>query len=124
VVVSTGTGVKSLGSLTPFFNGPSSPPNSGFSDADVSWPSGGASSGCAVAAAVSQGFLRAGTVFGAESSVPRTMLGMVSMPGMGWLRVMRSTMWVKVVGYLGSGGGGSDGSGVVDWVGGGGGGGS
>ena len=42
--------------------------------------------------AVSQGFLRAGTVFGAESSVPRTMSGMVSMPGMGWLRVMRSTM--------------------------------
>jgi hypothetical protein len=32
-------------------------------------------------------------------------------------------MCVKVVGYLGEGGGGSEGSGVVDWVGGGGGGG-
>ena len=30
---------------------------------------------------------------------------------------------MKVVGYLGEGGGGSEGSGVVDWVGGGGGGG-
>ena len=48
--------------------------------------------------AVSHGFLRAGTVLGVDCSVPRTMLGMVSMPGMGWLRVMRSTMWLNVVG--------------------------
>jgi hypothetical protein len=49
---------------------------------------------------------------------------MVSMPGMGWLRVMRSMMWLNDVGYGGVGGGGSEGRGVVEDEGGGGGGGS
>jgi hypothetical protein len=64
------------------------------SDFSVEWPGGD----CRSFGEVSHGFLRAGTVLGAACSVPRTMSGMVSMPGMGWLRVMRSTMWLNVVG--------------------------
>lgn len=77
-------------------------------------PSVGAAGASSAIPSFSHGLRLRGILSGCDILASRTVLGISSIPGMGWLRVIRSTIEAKEVGYGGwVSGGDGDGDGDV-----------